>query len=189
MNDLRLYRRVNWIDVFIVVIAAFAVVIGLIVRAKDAPFAPQSAVAIAAEASPVASLENLRLRRDEPLFSLDTVTVNGRPVAANAVKEIPVQSRDSVSVSGWAADRVDGVPANAIFVAVGSEKPLLLQNGGDRPDVAQALGNPKLEKTGFSGKLSLSSLTAGTLPLTFFVVDRAGLTYDAVPISVSLAVK
>ena len=212
MNDVGLARTRVWIQVSIVLMAAVTLTIGLIVRARDAPLAPTEPVAVPTAVSKVTSLEGLSLHPEEPLFSLDVVSINGKPLPAAAinqrpvrptgpvslnskllpaatVNQIPVRPTDDVSVSGWAADRIAGVPANGIFVAVGSGKPVALQYGGARPDVAKALGNPKLEKTGFAGKLPSQVLPSGTQPVRFFVVDGSGNSYGEVPSPISLTVK
>ncbi len=189
MTDLGPALRTYWVEGLIVATLVVAATIGLTVSAKNAPFASQPTFALPAKASPVTSLENIQPRHEEPFVSLDAVSVNGKLVPGNAVKRLSVQRNDRLSVSGWAADRVAGAPANAIFLGVGSQKPIALQYGGNRPDVAQALGNPGLVRTGYVGKVPPGYLTPGDLPLTFLVVDSSGLTYDTVPSPVSLAVR
>ena len=189
MSDVGLPRRRYAIEGTIVLLFFIAAIIGFIVRAKDAPSAAPEAVSIPTAIAKVMSLDGLSLRSEQPLFSLDLVTVSRKPLPVTSVKEIAVRPTDAIGVSGWAADRIAGLPANGIFVAVGAGKPVALQYGGARPDVAKALGNPNLDKTGFTGELPRGLLPSGSLPLRFFVVDSSGSSYDEVPSPISLTVK
>lgn len=182
-------RRTHRIEGVIVGTFLLAVAIGFIIRVRNGPFESQFPFAARAKVAPVTTIDNLRRHHEEPLLALDAVTVNGKSFPGNAAEVIPVKGTDDVRVSGWGADRVAGAPANAIFLAVGSQKPILLEYGSSRPDVAQALGNPQLITTGFAGKVPRSSLVPGNISLGFLVVDSSGLTYDVVPSLVTLAVK
>ena len=173
----------------IVAAAVVAVLLGLFVRVYGGPEAPRPVAAFAISSNPVTSLDGLRPSHREPLFSLDAVTVNGRAFSGAPGAAIPIRSGDSVSVAGWAADGAEGELANAVFVALGTQRPSVLRGGGERPDVAAALGNPKLSRTGFSGKLATSNLSEGTYPLRFFIVGAAAATYDEIPSPLSITVK
>ncbi len=189
MNGARAATVTNRSERTAVVAAVLAIALGVLVRTHGGPETVRPVAAFAISSNPVDSLAGLRLRSQEPLFSLDTITVNGRAAVETPEKSIVIRSGDEVSVAGWAADGVEGEPANAVFAAIGEQAPSIVRGGGERPDVAEALGNPKLSRTGFNGKLVTSGLAEGTFPLRFFIVDAAATTYNEVPSPLSITVR
>ncbi len=174
------------LETAIMLVFVATVAIGAVVRAKQPPISSPPPAHTAA-ALRVRSLEGLPLLPGEPLFSLDVVILNGKPLSPSAPQlKHSVKTTDSVVITGWAADRAAGAPADGVFLAVGAARPVALDYGSSRPDVAAALGNPTLERTGFSGRIPLKLLHSGIAPLRFLVVDSAGTGYFAVPPPMSL---
>jgi len=90
---------------------------------------------------------------------------------------LPVQSgaTSDATVRGWAADVRSGTPAREIVVTSGGRVIMHLPPNTDRPDVARALGNSRLERSGFQFVIPGSTYSA---QLRYFGVSASGVASE-----------
>lgn len=89
----------------------------------------------------------------------------------DAVEPLKVASGAAIHAGGWAADLKAAVPANDIVVlSDGNQIPFEPKIGISRPDVAKALNNAALEKSGWDGSIPAASLGKGKHKLEFYAV-------------------
>ena len=102
--------------------------------------------------------------------SLDAV--NGSAVVEG---KLELKRGEPVVIGGWAADQAGAVPAQPQIVihndVAGYSAPLA--TGIDRADVAAAMKNPALAKSGFESPLSLRDVPAGVYDLSVVVTGEA----------------
>lgn len=190
MNDVRPAARLGWTEVAIVAVFAVAVAVGYLVWLRAAPSVSAPQYVVQAAVAPVTSVSGLIPRRDDrPLFSLDSVVVGSVSYPGGTAKEIPLERSERITFAGWSADRMAGLPNNAVFVAVGTAKTMALTYGGIRSDVATALGNYKLARTGFFGSVSVADLPAGHVAVTFYAVNSTGTAYDEITSPITFLIR
>lgn len=89
--------------------------------------------------------------------------VNGAAETSTAVS-----SGSDINLSGWVADAQNNVPGDAMLVLTGTTSSYAgsLPTGGDRPDVASALGSDTAQGSGFNAMASLAGIEAGEYVLS-----------------------
>jgi hypothetical protein len=82
---------------------------------------------------------------------------------------------DKVTIGGFAVDAVKGEAAAGVVVVIDG-KPSVTTYGGERPDIAKALNNPKYLKSQFYAEVPTSVIGSGLHELKFRVIasDRSG---------------
>jgi hypothetical protein len=114
------------------------------------------------------------LAGNHPLGSLDALTTSPSDTVNQTNNEFAVGT--PIYARGWAADAIAKVPLRGIVLLVDFKRVIdaTAGYGGDRPDVAKALGLATVEFTGFSGvQIPTAHLAKGTHSLTL-----AGITDD-----------
>lgn len=121
--------------------------------APAAPSAPPPPVTLAAYATPAAPAGGS--------CSLDVI--NG-----GAASTTTVAPGSELSIGGWFADAQNGVPGDASLVLTGSTQSYAgqLPAGGERPDVAAALGSESARMSGFNAQVSLAGVEPGEYSLS-----------------------
>lgn len=73
-----------------------------------------------------------------------------------------------LSIVGWFANAQNAVPTDASLVLTGASQSYAgtLPAGGDRPDVAQALGSESARMSGFNAQVSLAGVAPGDYTLS-----------------------
>jgi len=106
------------------------------------------------------------------VFSIDAINEQN---VAQATQPMAV-SGDELTVAGWVVDEPNKTTANKIFVNIaGSDFPAAY--GGERPDVAKALGQAAYTKSGFMSKIPVSEIGKGNHQLRLKVVAAQGDVY------------
>jgi len=108
--------------------------------------------------------------------------INGGPVTG-----ITVASGTDAMFAGWMGDAKGNVPPDAQFVLKGAEKSysVAVSGGGERPDVAKALGSEGLKLSGYNLVTKLSGVLPGDYEL---MVMHGGGTPVACMLNVKLNV-
>ena len=131
------------------------------------------------------TLKNLDRRFTEPatekpfsaIVSPSTVSpcsldgVNDRPAAEKNI----VGEKSKVILSGWAADMLNQVAADEMWIEISGPSTVYLKASGStekRPDVASYFNNPAMLETGWRIYANLSSLASGDYLLR--VIMRTG---------------
>jgi subtilase family serine protease len=120
---------------------------------------------------------------DAPALSpTTTVKVYGYPVGnldnAEGAKTLTstVPQSDTLYVSGWAADPVDGSPLSNVVVYVDGVSIGTPTLGISRPDVVSATGNSTYANSGFVLTYSAASLSLGSHTVTVKATNSGGVT-------------
>ena len=123
-----------------------------------------------------------------------TLTVYGSPVGnfETAVDQTTgsttVSTTDSIFISGWAADPVDGSPLNSVVVYIDGASVGSPTLGGSRPDVASAYSNPAYTNSGYQLSYPAGSLSTGSHSITVTGTNKAGISTTFGPLTISVAV-
>ena len=109
----------------------------------------------------------------------------------NTTNSTTVQQGDSLLVSGWAADPVDGSPLANIKVYIDGTLFGTPTTGISRPDVAAAYNNPAYTNSGYQLVMSSSALTLGSHSVTVIAIDvnNRSTTFGPLTINVTAASK
>ena len=124
-------------------------------------------------ASPVQeNFENITTKLAEPAFgNIDGVNsvASPKPGSTVAIKD------DKIAIGGFAVDAVKGDAAAAVIVMIDG-KPFATTHGGERPDIAKALNNPKYLKSQFYVAVPTTAIGSGLHELKIRVVssDKSG---------------
>jgi hypothetical protein len=92
----------------------------------------------------------------------------------NTTNSSTVLQADSLLVSGWVVDPVDGSPMSNVKVYVDGALFGVPTLGIARPDVAKAYNNPAYTNSGFSLTAAAASLAAGAHAVTVVAIDSGG---------------
>ncbi len=98
-----------------------------------------------------------------------------------------VGQSDSVNVSGWVADPVDGAPLSNVKVYIDGTGGVTPTLGIARPDVAAGQHNNAYLDSGFSLLYSASSLTLGAHVVTVVAIDSGGRSTTLGPVNFTVA--
>lgn len=85
-----------------------------------------------------------------------------------------VAQADSVFVTGWAADQVDGAPLSNVKVYIDGMFAGTPNLGIARPDVVAAYSNPSFTDSGYTFIYRASTLSVGVHAVTVVAIDSAG---------------
>ncbi len=106
--------------------------------------------------------------------------VSGGLCALDAVDGVPPEearprTNATVVFAGWLGDADGGVPERAHLVLVGDAGAFqfVTRAGGHRPDVAAALSQPGLERSGYNTLVNLVGVPAGTYRASILMRDEA----------------
>ncbi len=120
----------------------------------------------------VDNFENVTIRLKDPAFgSVDGINGVTAPPSGTV---IPIAD-DKIRIGGFAVDAIRGEAAAGVIVLI-DDKPFVAMFGGDRPDIAKALNNPKYLKSQFYVETPAVSLGKGSHDVKFRVIasDRSG---------------
>lgn len=127
----------------------------------------------AAPATPIQNeLENITVKLDSPAFgSVDGINDDISPKAGSIV----TIKGDKITIAGNYVDAVKGEAAAGV-VAIIAGKPYVAIYGGERPDIAKALNNPKYLKSQFYVEVPITKVGAGLHDLKMRVIsaDKSG---------------
>lgn len=114
--------------------------------------------------------------------SLDAVN-GATPAAGTAAATVAGET----VFSGWMSDAGGQVPTDALLVLTGADGAYAanLVGGGERPDVAAALGNDNLRTSGFNLSTHLAAAEPGSYVLS---IVHGGASPLACPLNVTLTV-
>ncbi|HEY4357180.1 MAG TPA: hypothetical protein VGN16_15630 [Acidobacteriaceae bacterium] len=121
-----------------------------------------------------------------------TFTNNFQPVGAiekaqdNTTASTNVLVGNSLMVSGWVADPLDGSPLTNVQVYVDGKAVGAPTLGISRPDIATTSGNPAYTNSGFKLVASTSALALGTHAVTVVAVDSVSHTTTLGPVNFNL---
>jgi hypothetical protein len=104
----------------------------------------------------------------------------------NTTASTTVQQGDSLLVSGWVADPVDGAPLSNVKVYVDGNVFGTPTLGTSRPDVATAYNNTAYTNSGYQLIASTSGLALGLHAVTVVAVDSTARTTTFGPLSIDL---
>jgi hypothetical protein len=109
----------------------------------------------------------------------------------NSTSSATVQQSDSLLVSGWVADPVDGSPLSNVKVYVDGNLFGTPTLGISRPDVAAAYNNPAYANSGYQLIASASSLSLGAHSVTVIAIDSSSraTTFGPLTINVTAAAR
>ena len=140
---------------------------------KKAVVTPPPVVAPVVVAKPI-NLETISNRLSEPAFgAVDGINGAAGPVSGSV---IPIPATDEkIRIGGFAVDSIKGDVAAGVLVLI-DDKPHLATYGGERPDIAATLKNPKYLKSQFYMEIPAASLAKGLHDVKFRVVssDKTG---------------
>jgi hypothetical protein len=135
--------------------------------------APQSGKPTAAAPAPVQEkFENVTVKLNSPAFgSVDGINDVTSPKAGSTV----TIKGDKITIAGNFVDAVKGEAAAGVVAMIGG-KPYVAIYGGERPDIAKALNNPKYLKSQFYVEVPTATVGAGLHDLKMRVIaaDRSG---------------
>jgi hypothetical protein len=80
----------------------------------------------------------------------------------------------TITITGWAVDKQANTTARTVFLIINGTLDVPTLYGGDRPDVAAALGNPHFEYSGFIATFSSSILPKGHYTISLKIVALNG---------------
>lgn len=105
-------------------------------------------------------------------FSIDSL--NDTSFAQPPTAPIPIPRNGSVILRGWAVDAPAGTVAGGVIVSVDETMNFQAVYGVARQDVADALGNPAYQKSGFNVTFPASKLSPGrhTITIKILTSDR-----------------
>jgi hypothetical protein len=131
------------------------------------------------------NFENITTKLLEPAFgNIDGINNVTSPKLGStvAIKE------DKIAIGGFAVDAVKGDAAAGVIVMIDG-KPFVTTYGGERPDIAKALNNPKYLKSQFYVEIPSAAIGAGLRELKLRVVasDKSG--YYQSDVAIKLDVK
>jgi len=85
-----------------------------------------------------------------------------------------------MEISGWAVDPNNQVPARAVFIVVGSNIISQVEVSGDRPDVAQYYGDPKLRTSGWAVNIPRRFFNPGKFLVSAYALSSDGTTLNKI---------
>jgi 4-amino-4-deoxy-L-arabinose transferase-like glycosyltransferase len=129
-----------------------------------------------AHISAEASVNGLKLLSEPATGFIDSINSRVWPSS----EPIQVESQFPLRVSGWAADPATRQPAAAVYVRIRNQV-FKAEYGIPRDDVASALRNPALKRSGFSAEIPLKLLTKGNATLRILVVSSTETGYYVGP--------
>ncbi|MGB7986865.1 MAG: protease pro-enzyme activation domain-containing protein [Terracidiphilus sp.] len=122
-----------------------------------------------------------------------TISVTGGPPIGNleavfdaSTGSTTVSENDSLFVSGWVADPVDGSPMSNVKVYVDGSLFGTPTMGIARADVASCFGKPAWANSGFQLTASAALLSAGSHSVTVVAIDSGGRSITLGPKSISV---
>lgn len=98
-----------------------------------------------------------------------------------------VGQSNSVKVTGWVADPVDGAPVNSMTLYIDGNSVGAPTQRMDRPDVAAAYGDNAFLDSGYKLLYSASSLSPGTHSVTAVAINSGGHSTTFGPLSFTVA--
>ncbi len=120
------------------------------------------------------------------------VKVYGSPVgnlelAVDAATSQPtIPTTDTLFVSGWVGDPVDGSPVGNVKVYIDGVSYGTPTLGVSRPDVVSYTGNSAYAASGYTFTLAASTLAPGTHAVTVVAIDTGGQTTTFGPLSITV---
>ncbi len=147
------------------------------------PTAPPTAVTQPAAPPPIAlptspsniPFDTLTRLAGTTTYSIDSL--NDTSLAQPPPAPIPVPATGSIILRGWAVDVRANGPASGVIVSVDEKTNVRATYGAERPDVAEALGNPADQPSGFSATLPASSFTPGKHTISIKILTSDGMSY------------
>ena len=138
---------------------------------ERAPYLQQNGLNVFGEPTIVTS--SLTSIGSDTYFSLDTI--NGQIVSQTA-SPIIIHSDQAgtITITGWAVDKQANSTARAVFITIDGNLDVPTLYGGDRPDVAAALGNPHFEYSGYIATFSSLILSKGEHTISLKIVTLNG---------------
>ena len=140
---------------------------------KQSEAAPQSGKLTAtASASVQEKFENITVKLDSPAFGgVDGINDVVSPKVGST---ITIKS-EKITIAGNFVDAVKGEAAAGVVAIIGG-KPYLAIYGGERPDIAKALNNPKYLKSQFYVEIPTSTVGTGfhDLKIRVIAADKSG---------------
>jgi hypothetical protein len=118
------------------------------------------------------NFENVTMKFDAPAFiNIDGVNDLVTPKAGSTVSV----RGDKIMIAGFGVDAIKGEAAAGV-VAMIDGKPYVASYGGERPDIARALNNPKYLKSQFYVEVPTGAVVAGIHELKMRVIaaDKSG---------------
>jgi hypothetical protein len=122
-----------------------------------------------------------------------SITVTGGPPVGNldaavdnTTGKTTVSKSDSLLVSGWIADPVDGSPLGNIKVYIDGSLFGTPTLGRSRADVASYFGKPTYTNSGFQLIASAASLSVGTHSVTVVAIDSGLRSTTFGPLSITV---
>jgi hypothetical protein len=122
-----------------------------------------------------------------------SITVTGGPpighidqAVDNTTGNSSIPQTDSLLVSGWFVDPVDGSPLGNVKVYVDGNLFGTPTLGLSRPDVASGLNNSAYANSGFKLVASAGSLSVATHAVTVIAIDTGGRSTTIGPISITV---
>jgi hypothetical protein len=157
----------------ITVLSVLAISVALLVGCGERKQSgPAAGVSISAAQRAQNDLLKVATRLAEPAYGgVDVINEVVLPKPGSVI-DVKV---DKVTIAGNYVDAVKGEAAAGVVALIG-EKAFVAEYGGERPDIAKTLNNPKYLKSQFVLVVPASSLGKGTHDLRFRVVasDRSG---------------
>lgn len=117
-------------------------------------------------------IENIEVKLDAPAFgAVDGINDVISPAPGSTISI----DGEKIVIAGNFVDAIKGDVASGVVVLIDDKKFLAIY-GGDRPDIAQALNNPKYIKCQFYVEIPTASVGVGVHDLRIRVVaaDRSG---------------
>jgi hypothetical protein len=123
-----------------------------------------------------------------------TITVTSSPVASppfgnlekavdNTTGSSTVSSGDSLLISGWVADTVDGSPVGNVKIYIDGALAGPATTGISRPDVAAYYNNSAYANSGYQYIYPASSLSSGSHSATVIAIDSNGYSTTFGPLT------
>jgi hypothetical protein len=97
-----------------------------------------------------------------------------------------VAQSDSLFVSGWAGDPLDGSPLANVKVYIDGTLAGPATTGISRPDVVSATGNSAYANSGYDFTYSAASLAAGAHAVTVIAINSHGVSTTYGPLSITV---
>jgi hypothetical protein len=129
--------------------------------------------AVAYQPSRRVPIANLPSSRSNIAFAVDAVGDRTAPKSGSLI-ELSDDGTETVGISGWAVDPVAHRAAKAVYIDIDGTLDVPAHYGLERHDVAEYLGDPGDELSGFSAHLEDRLLVNGPHSITFKVLSDDG---------------
>ncbi len=102
---------------------------------------------------------------------------------------IAILGDTTVRVRGWAVDEMARRPAGGVLVVLDGAQRIRAEYGGNRADVAKALGNANYGASGFSATIDRARLTPGRHSLAIAIITNDGTQVYQAPQTVTIQIE